>query len=601
VTKRDTTWHCSTPVSQTTPSSSAVANPDWSAVTLAKADGSALLLCAGLVVAAIAATFPVLEMGLNDDWSYAYIARHLAETGQLAYDGWASAMVGFQALFGALIIKTFGFSFTALRLSTSIYVVGCALLLFKISRASGLNQSFACLATLSVVLSPLFIPLAASFMTDVPALFFALACFSCAIRAVMAADTRSCVRWLTAAAVTGMLGGTVRQVVWGAPLSAIPAIVWIRRGERRVVMAGAFVFMACAAFVGLGFRWLARQPYFEWDPAPQHAGELVKVFAEPRRFAALMRTALLLMLPVLAPYFVGWWRTRRMKIVIPGVLVLLAAWAVTQFMSQGAGFPYGNLVTQYGVLNPGTEAIGSKPVVLSRALVDVLSLLTLAAAAACIVALCHGPVIKPSTSASRPALNAALIAAPFYAGYLFILLYRTRFGDLFDRYLILLLPAANLTLLWLYQHRIQERVPLVAWLVVGVFGVYGTAATHDYIAAARARLEAASVLAAAGVPRTRITAGVEFDGWTELETAGHINNFLIAIPEDAYRFRPFRQYPGGLRYLFWALTPSVDPEYFVVYSRQPGFIDSSYGPVTYSTWLPPSTRTVYTQVLASDR
>ncbi len=576
--------------------------PDSSAVvTLAKADGSALVLCAGLVVASIAATLPVLEMGLNDDWSYAYIARHLAETGQLAYDGWASAMVGFQAWFGALIIKTFGFSFTALRVSTSIYAVGCALLLFTISRRAGLNRSFACLATLSVVLSPVFIPLAASFMTDVPALFFLLACFYCAIRAVMAADTRSCVQWLTAAAVTGMVGGTVRQVVWGAPLSAIPSILWIRRGERRVVMAGAFVFVACAAFVILAFQWLSRQPYFEWDPAPQHVGELVNAFAEPRRFAALMRTALLLMLPVLASYFAGWWRTRRLKIVIPGLCVLLAAWAVTQFMSHGAGFPYGNLVTQYGILNPGTEAIGSKPVILSRALLDVLSLLTLAATAACGVALLHGQIVKPSTSASRPALNAALIAAPFYAGYLFILLYRTRFGDLFDRYLLLLLPAANLTLLWLYQHRIQERVPLVAWLVAGVFGLYGTAATHDYIAAARARLEAASALTAAGVPRTRITAGVEFDGWTELETTGHINNFAIAIPNDAYKFRPFPHYPGGLRYLFWALTPSVDPEYFVVYSRLPGLIDSSYRPVTYSTWLPPSTRTVYTQVLPGDR
>jgi len=140
-------------------------------------------------------------------------------------------------------------------------------------------------------------------------------------------------------------------------------------------------------------------------------------------------------------------------------------------------------------------------------------------------------------------------------------------------------------------------VPMVAWVAVAVFGVYGTAATHDYISAARARLQAASALTDAGVPRTRITAGLEFDGWTELETSGHINNQLIAVPAGAFRYRPFRRYPGGLKYIFWELTPNVEPEYFVVYSRQPGFVDAAYPPVSYSTWLPPFTRTVYTQVI----
>src|SRR5262249_8942370 len=140
-----------------------------------------LLLCIGVAVIAVLATNPFLEMGLNDDWSYTYMARELAETGHLHYHGWASAMLGAQAWFAALIIQVVGFSFTAVRLSTSVFVVGCAVLVFRLGRRAGLNSSFATFATLTLVLSPLFLPLAVSFMTDVPALFFLLACFYCGV------------------------------------------------------------------------------------------------------------------------------------------------------------------------------------------------------------------------------------------------------------------------------------------------------------------------------------------------------------------------------------------------------------------------------------
>ena len=563
-----------------------------------KTDRQAVVWCGVLVMLSIAATMPVLEMGLNDDWSYTFIARNLSTTGRLQYFGWASAMVGVQAWCAALIISIFGFSFTAVRLTTSIFAVGCAVLLFKIARLSGLNRSFAMLAALSIVLSPVFTPLAASFMTDIPALFFLLACFYFGMRALDDGDEGSVVFWLLGVMVTGLLGGTVRQVVWGAPLSMIPVIAWVRRRDRRVVVVGAVLFAICAATVYFVFQWLGRQPFFESDPAPTTARQFLEMFADVKRFAALLRTCLLLMLPVLVIYLVGWWRKRRLQIVAPGALLLVGAWVVTEFVFGGAGFPHGNLVTRYGVLNQGIEAIGVKPIMLSRPLLAVLSLLTLTAATACALALLHNPVSTYDSSQQRDsARRVVLLAAPFTAGYLLILLYRARFGDLFDRYLLPLLPVVNLSLLWLYQRRIRDRVPMVAWVAVAVFGVYGTAATHDYISAARARLQAASALTDAGVPRTRITAGLEFDGWTELETSGHINNQLIAVPAGAFRYRPFRRYPGGLKYIFWELTPNVEPEYFVVYSRQPGFVDAAYPPVSYSTWLPPFTRTVYTQVV----
>ena len=119
------------------------------------------IVCALLVAASVLGTIPVLEMGVNDDWSYTYIARGLAASGHFVYTGWANTMIGVQAWWAALFIKLFGFSFTLVRLSTLPLAVGCALLLYRLSREAGLNPSFALFGALSITLSPVFIPMAA--------------------------------------------------------------------------------------------------------------------------------------------------------------------------------------------------------------------------------------------------------------------------------------------------------------------------------------------------------------------------------------------------------------------------------------------------------
>lgn len=59
-------------------------------------------------------------MSLNDDWSYIWSARLLAETGHIQYNGWATAMLGWQLYLGALFIKIFGFSFSIVRIANGI-------------------------------------------------------------------------------------------------------------------------------------------------------------------------------------------------------------------------------------------------------------------------------------------------------------------------------------------------------------------------------------------------------------------------------------------------------------------------------------------------
>ena len=121
------------------------------------------LLCAFVLLLCALATHPVAEIGMNDDWSSVQSARVLAQTGHVVYNGWATAMLGWQLFLGALFAKLFGPSFTAFRASTLLVALLTAFLAHRTFVRSGVNSRNATIGTLALVLSPLFLPLAITF------------------------------------------------------------------------------------------------------------------------------------------------------------------------------------------------------------------------------------------------------------------------------------------------------------------------------------------------------------------------------------------------------------------------------------------------------
>ena len=116
------------------------------------------LLCAFVLLVCAFATFPFAEVGLTDDWSYVQSARVLAQTGHIVYNGWATAMLGWQLYLGALFVKLFGTSFTAVRASTLLVALITAFLMQRTFVRAGINSRNATIGTLALVLSPLFLP-----------------------------------------------------------------------------------------------------------------------------------------------------------------------------------------------------------------------------------------------------------------------------------------------------------------------------------------------------------------------------------------------------------------------------------------------------------
>ena len=118
-------------------------------------------------------TDPRGDFALNDDWVYALAVRSIIETGRFSLPSPSSANVIAQAYWGALFCLPFGFSFTALRLSTFVLgTVGVGSLYFLL-RECDASRAVAFVGAMALATNPLYLGLADSFMTDVP--FTALA------------------------------------------------------------------------------------------------------------------------------------------------------------------------------------------------------------------------------------------------------------------------------------------------------------------------------------------------------------------------------------------------------------------------------------------
>ena len=184
----------------------------------------------------------------------------------------------------------------------------------------------------------------------------------------------------------------------------------------------------------------------------------------------------------------------------------------------------------------------------------------------------------------------------FSAGWLSLQLLRAPISPAFDRYLIPFLPQAAIPLLWFYQVYIRDNVSRLSWAVLAVFALYGVAATHDAFAGARARLEAAQMLERTGISRTAIMAGLEYDGWTQLETEGYAKHWQIANPVGAYR-QVSCTGPESLQPWYLWLMTALRVRYFVSPSHLAQLADGPAAPISYMTWLLPRRRDVFTGVL----
>jgi hypothetical protein len=547
------------------------------------------LFCALAVIACELIAHPFVNMGVDDDGPYILMVQHLVTTGHVAYNGWAAPMLTWQLYLAAAFVKLFGFSFTTVRGSTILVAAVLAFFLQRILVRSNINERNATIATLALVLSPLYLMLSVTFMTDIHGLFAVILCLYACLRALQSATPRAAIAWLCFAVASNAVVGTSRQIAWLGILVMVPSTLYLLRANRRVFLAGAAATLAGVVFIFACLHWLKHQPY----NIPEHI--LPKSLHLAHTLAEFIHTFLdipFFLLPIFAIFLPQLRKSR------PRVLAILSAIAI--------GYILLAIVRSHVHPNALLEPIeadyvsptglfplylqGAPPVFLHP---PVRLLLTIASIGG-LIGLFASFTLPHKTPSPTPRLSSHqlnILLLPFAAANILLLIPRAT-EWLTDRYLLILLAIALIFLTRFYQDQVRPRLPLTSAILVAIMATYAIAVTHNLFALDRARVALAAETRAAGIPDTAFDNGWEYNFGTELQFAPSLNFPTIVVPANFYTPTPPPP-PGTCTTYYADETPHVHPRIGVSFDPNACAGPAPFAPVHYSRWLASAPGTIY--------
>jgi hypothetical protein len=551
------------------------------------------LFCALAVLVCEVAALPYANMGIGDDGPYILMARHLADAHHIAYNGWATAMLGWQLYLAAALIKLFGFSFTTVRISTLLVAVAMAFILQRTFVRAGITERNATIGTLALVLSPLYLMLSVTFMSDIFGLSAVVLCLYGCLRALQSSTTRAAIGWLCFAVAANAICGTSRQIAWLGILVMVPSTLWLLRAQRRALIAGAIATFAGALFIFACVQWLNHQPYAK----PEHL--LPTTFPVGRMLSELFRFFLdipFLLLPIMALFLPAIRKSNRRSGSVIAVLSCCYILAAIHWGHSHPGFllepTLGDWVNVHGI--PEVMYLqGTPPIFIHRGIQVLLTIASIGGLIGVIASLLRtrraSPLSGPSHGISWKQLGVLL--GPFAVANVVLLIPRAG-GWLYERYTLVLLVVALICLLRYYEERIHQWLPLVSVFLVGIMAIYGVTVTHNMFALYRARLAVAAEIRTAGIPDTSMDNGWEYNFGVEIEHAGFLNDHRIVLPANAYI--PAPPLPAGTCPMFDSDdTPHIRPLYGISFDPNACYGTAPFAPVHYSRWPYSTPGTLY--------
>jgi hypothetical protein len=551
----------------------------------------ALLLCELL-------THPFAEMGICDDWSYILTTQKLAATGHIVYNAWATAMLGWQLYLGAAFVRLFGPSMTSIRMSTLLVAMLTAFLIQRTLVRSGVSERNATLGTLTLVLSPLYMLLSVTFMTDIQGLFAIVLCLYSCLRALQSPTPRSSFAWLAFAVASNVLLGSARQIAWLGVLVMIPSTLLLLHREYRLpsrllfaaiaaTLAGDLCVFAC-------LRWFQHQPY----SIPEHL--FATGFPPITILDALLRAFLdltFLILPITVLFLAVLRKNSPRALAFIAFASLIYAFMVIRSHHQHPNLllepTMGDWVSIYGIFEaPWLK--GEPPLFLHRSTQAILTTLSIGGLLCILSTLTRPRQPSTLTPQAAPTWNhLAILLGPFTLAYTLLLVPRAaNLGAIVDRYALALLLFLLLCLLRCYQERLQPQIPLAAVPLIALFALYAMASTHNQFAFYRARIALAAELRAANIPDTAVDAGWESNASVELKYAGHINDSRIQIP--AHAFIPHPKPPTDTCGMWlYDNFPHIQPLYAISFAPNACAGPTTIPPITFSRWPSPTPGTLY--------
>ena len=533
--------------------------------------------CGLALLGAILLARPYANIGVSDEFSYLRIAQVLASTGHIAYTGWVTPILGWQLYLAALFIKLFGFSFTATRASVTLISFVTAIVCQRTFVRAGVREWNASIGTLTLMLSPLCLPLEVTFMSDMPGLFAIVSCCYACLRALQAKTSNRALAWIAFAALSNVVFGSARQVGWLGVLVMVPSALWLLRKDRWVFIPGTGLWVLGSALVFAILHWFEEQPYVQLEPLfPHRIGWHVLRHLAEHMLRAGFETALLL-LPVLLMFLPALWRRSFPKAVyaVGGLFLVSAVWLWGRHQIASWFAPYLPGVAPFSDLS------------FARAFLTLAVLLSILALLASVLIRKNArqdPADSPCSISDR---RLAVLLLPFTISYTSLLLPRAGFGSFWDRYVIPLLFVLLLFLLRYWQKYFSPRLPWAALILAVGLGLYASAALHDDFAYNRARIAAIDELLARGVPATALSGGWDYDGWTELQISGHILGPSMRVPPGVTLPKPTHYGLAHCPWFYCDMYPHVVPRYTISLHPDP-IPGTNFAPVPYHSWIGPS-------------
>ncbi len=473
---------------------------------------------------------PAGDFPVQDDWAYGLAVRSLVNDGVYRIPSFVSTNLGPMVHWGALFCWPFGFSFTALRVSTLVMGLFGIFGVYFLFREVWIDRHLAFVAAVTLMVNPIYFALADTFMTDVP--FVAL--IGIAMALIVRGMRREDKLTLLAGLALCLVAVLVRQfalVIFGGF-----ACAWVaKRGMRTAAIIQASIPLAVGIAAHVAFtQWLlqtGRKELFAGisdlttaslgDFAYSSAHELLNVIVElgwlllpitvlcfsrasRRPGPAGMRWSALLAIVIgvaMSAFIVAERRTMPLTGdtlhyfgIGPLMLrdTLLIGWNLP---------PHDTPQTIFWIVMTGLGIIGA-------------TLIVFAFAKGCAESFDRTRTFNQLVRRAWPAI---FFAATGLA-YLGILLLIATRHDLFDRYLLPLFIVVALALPLLGVRTGKQQSGGAAYAVVAIalftFACFSVVATHDFLAWNRTRWVALSdLMQKGGVSPRQIDGGYEFNGW----------------------------------------------------------------------------------------
>ena len=493
-------------------------------IQLSKADKTNIAVITFIWAIAVVLVNPIGDFPLNDDWAYAQSVKSLLETGNFQLPGWAVANLLPQALWGALFCLPFGFSFTALRLSTLVLGWLGVVVTYLLIKEVCLHQRLALIAALLVALNPLYFSLSNTFMTDVP--HYALTISS--LYFFIIGIRKESLSIVIIAAFTAIISFLIRQVTVAFFAGYALTYIISNKAKVRAIITAIILFFLLP--VGI-------QKFFSYVFWPKNSGnygakeqqvisQLTYINTEAIVNYAYFALCTLLylglfILPLAMVSLIIKLKTATSRsnknwllFFLLFITIAISIWLI----SNNEIMPIkGNILIDWGLgpLTLRSTILSSSPA--PEYLEVFWFIVTIFAAIGAGLLLLFVALSIVEFLFNRAANNDRKSIMLLNNSTALVYFLPLGLGYFFDRYLLLLLPLSIIMVLTsivkVNGFKLNVEIDIFALLSIALIGIFTICITHDYLSWNRIRWQALNDLTQQEIAPNRIDGGFEFNGW----------------------------------------------------------------------------------------